>query len=113
MAQRVRENQVKFYVSDEELALIKSKMEQLDIRNMGAFLRKMAVDGYVIILDIPEIRKLATLASRMSNNINQIARHANAGGKIYEVDISELTRQQNELMTGIDDMLNRFGELNF
>lgn len=70
-AKRKREVQVNFRVSPEELALIEQKMSQLGTVNREAYLRKMALDGYVVKLDLPELKELVSLLRRSSNNLNQ------------------------------------------
>jgi hypothetical protein len=42
--------------------LIETKMAQVGTTNREAFLRKMAIDGYVVKLDLPELRELVSLA---------------------------------------------------
>jgi hypothetical protein len=54
---RQRPIQVKFFVDERELSLIKARMAQLGIENMSAYLRKMAIDGYEEKLDMPELRE--------------------------------------------------------
>ena len=57
---------------------------------MAAYLRKMAIDGYVVKLELPELRDLISLLRRTSNNFNQIARRVNSTNRIYEDDIHEM-----------------------
>lgn len=54
---RKRPIQVKFFVDEKELGLIKTRMAQLGIENMSAYLRKMAIDGYEEKPDFPESRE--------------------------------------------------------
>ena len=68
------------YVSEQERALIHAKMEQYGTSNLSAYLRKMAFDGYVVNLDLPELRELVALLRRSSNNLNQLTRCANGMG---------------------------------
>ena len=79
-----------FRVSPEELARINQKREEIGIQNMGAYLRKMAMDGYCVNLDIKEITQISSLLRRCSNNLNQYAARANAAGSIYAEDIRDL-----------------------
>ena len=79
-----------FRVSPEELARINQKREEIGIQNMGAYLRKMALDGYCVNLDIKEITQISSLLRRCSNNLNQYAARANAAGSIYAEDIRDL-----------------------
>ena len=90
MANRNRPIQVKFRVTPEERALIDKRMTQAGTINMAAYLRKMAIDGYVVKLELPELRDLISLLRRTSNNFNQIARRVNSTNRIYEDDIYEM-----------------------
>lgn len=110
MAKRIRNKQINFRVSDDELSLIESKMRQLGTKNREAYLRKMAIDGYVVKLDVPELKEIVSLMRRMSNNVNQIARRANETGRVYEVDVADVTRQQEMLWNSLRDLLARLGE---
>ena len=70
---RKRPIQVKFFVDEKEQALIKKKMEHAGIENMSAYIRKMVIDGYVVKLDMPELRELTLRMNSISNSENQIA----------------------------------------
>lgn len=74
MAHRKRSVQLHFMVTEHERELIRQKMEQLGTNNLGAYLRKMAIDGYIVKLDLPELSELLSLLRRTSNNVNQVAR---------------------------------------
>ena len=97
MANRTRPNQILFFVSDDEKRIIKAKMAQLGTRNMGAYLRKMAIDGYIIKVDYTQQKKLAAAVSRVASNINQICRCINSTGHFYAGDITELKERQGEI----------------
>ena len=97
MANRTRPNQVLFFVSDDEKRIIKAKMAQLGTKNMGAYLRKMAIDGYIIKVDYTQQKKLAAAVSRVASNINQICRRINSTGHFYADDIAELKERQGEI----------------
>lgn len=58
MAKRKRDIQLKFRVTPQEREMIETKMAQFGTTNMAAYLRKMAIDGYVVKLDLPELRRL-------------------------------------------------------
>ena len=90
MANRNRPIQVKFRVTAEERTLIDKRMAQAGVMNMAAYLRKMAIDGYVVKLELPELRDLISLLRRTSNNFNQIARRVNSTDRIYDEDIREM-----------------------
>lgn len=102
---RKRPIQVKFFVDEKEQALIKKKMEQAGIENMSAYIRKMVIDGYVVKLDMPELRELTLRMKSISNSENQIAKRVNSTGNIYETDIEEIKKNQEEIYEGIRKIL--------
>ena len=97
MKNRTRPVRIEFRVTEQERQLIQKKMEQLGTKNMGAYLRKMAIDGYIIKVDYTEQKKLAAAVSRVAGNINQICRRINQTGPFYEDDIVELKAKQCEI----------------
>ena len=97
MANRVREHQVIFRVTEAEKELIRRRMALLGTRNMQSFLRKMALDGYVVKLELPELKEMVSLLRRCSNNLNQIARRLNAQGQMYDTEMEEMLQKQDEL----------------
>ena len=97
MKNRTRSVCIEFRVTEQERQLIQKKMEQLGTKNMGAYLRKMAIDGYIIKVDYTEQKKLAASVSRVAGNINQICRRINQTGHFYEDDIVELKAKQCEI----------------
>jgi len=88
--ERKRDKQLKIWVSQEELDMIHQKMAEFGTPNMGAFVRKMVIDGYIVKLDIPELKDIIHLLGPIGNNVNQMARKLNAGGSIYREDIAEV-----------------------
>ena len=90
MANQKRNIQMKFYVTEEEKRLIDKKMAQLPTRRYGAYLRKMAIDGYIIYIDTTEIKAFTSELSAIGRNINQIAKRINAGGPAYQADMEEI-----------------------
>ena len=94
---RKRTVQIKFRVTEEERALIEEKMKLIPTRNMAAYLRKMAIDGYVIQVDHSDIKAMTSEIQKISVNINQIARRANATGSVYQEDIEEIKGVLNEI----------------
>ena len=84
-------------LTEEEKKLIESKMAQLGTCNMGAYLRKMAIDGYIIKVDYTEQKKLAAAVSRAATNINHICRRINSTGHFYADDIADLKERQAEI----------------
>lgn len=97
MPNQTRPIRIEFCVSDHEHRLIKSKMAQLNTRNMGAYLRKVAIDGYIIKVDYTEQKKLAAAVSRAAANINHICRRINQTEHCYADDVAELKERQKEI----------------
>ena len=108
---RKRPIQVKFFVDEKEQALIKKKMEQAGIENMSAYIRKMVIDGYVVKLDMPELRELTLRMKSISNSENQIAKRVNSTGSIYEADIEEIKKNQEEIYEGIRKILTSLSKI--
>ena len=97
MANRKRNIQMKFYVTEEEKRLIDEKMAQLPTQRYGAYLRKMAIDGYIIQLDTTDIKRMNAALSAIGRNINQIAKRLNAGGSAYRADVEEIRERLDEI----------------
>ena len=93
---RKREVQLNFRVSPEELALIEQKMAQL---------------GYVVRLELPELKELVSLMRYSSNNLNQLARRAHETGRIYDADLEDITRRQEALWDGVHQVLTQLVKL--
>jgi hypothetical protein len=87
---RNRTIQVKFYVTEEERALIEQKMKLVPTRNMVAYLRKIAIDGYIIQVDHADIKAMTAEIQKIGININQIAKRVNATGSVYQEDMEEI-----------------------
>ncbi len=84
-------------IKPNEKEKIREKMKEAGIKNMSAYIRKMAIDGYVIRLDLSDLNEVARLLHINSNNLNQYAKQANTNGSIYYGDIQNLKRQHEEL----------------
>ena len=97
MAVRKRNIQINFYVTEEEKQLIDEKLSQLPVKRMGAYLRKMAIDGYIINLDTTDIKAFTAELSSIGRNINQIAKRVNAGNPLYQADIQEIRERLDEI----------------
>src|SRR5574344_1841705 len=97
MADRTRPIRIEFCVAEQEKKLIESKMAQLGTRNMGAYLRKMAIDGYIIKVDYTEQKKLAAAVNKIGANINSICRRMNSTGRFYQDDVVELKGKLDEV----------------
>ena len=94
---RNRSRQVKFWVSEEEYQLLQKKMEAAGGVNQGAYIRKMILDGYIVNLEIPELKEIIRLLSITSNNVNQMARQLNSGNGIYPQELTEVEAQLEQI----------------
>jgi len=112
MANRNRPVQVKFRVTPEERKMIDRRMEQAGITNMAAYLRKMAIDGYVVKLELPELRDFISLLRRTSNNFNQIARRVNSTDRIYAEDIVEMKNLLEQIWEADNQILTKLASIN-
>ena len=108
---RKREVQLNFRVSPEELALIEQTMAQLGTKNREAYLRKMALDGYVVRLELPELKELVSLMRYSSNNLNQLTRRVHETGRIYDADLEDISRRQEALWDGVHQVLTQLAKL--
>lgn len=106
-----REIMVKFRATPDEYDLICAKAKLAGIENLSAYIRKMAIDGYVIKLDLPELREMISLLRRSSNNLNQIARRVNSTDRIYAEDMEDMMCQQQELWQCANAILKKLATL--
>ena len=97
MANRKRNIQMKFYVTEDEKRLIDEKMSQLPTRRYGAYLRKMAIDGYIIYTDMSNLKEMNKTLFSIGRNINQIAKELNAGGPAYQADMDEIRERLDQI----------------
>lgn len=82
-------------------------MRQTGIRNKNAYLRKMAIDGYCIRMDLSDVKEMVRLLGIYGNNLNQLARRANEGGSIYRNDIADLQKEMREIWEMTREILDR------
>ena len=108
---RTRTNRIHLMVTEHERDLIEQKMAQAGIRNMGAYIRKQAIDGYVLRLDLSDVWEMVRLLRITSNNMNQIAKRANETRSIYEADVADLQARYDELWNQAADILRALAEL--
>ena len=111
MAKRRLKIPIYFMVNEQEYEQIKLKMSQCGTRNMGAYLRKMAIDGYVIRLDLSDVNEMITLLRRSSNNLNQYARRAHQTGRIYQTDIEYLQNRCEQPWEKAGQILTRLASI--
>jgi len=98
-------------VSPEEKEVIDQKMALLGTSNLRGYLRKMAVDGYIVQLDMSNVVELVKLLRSISSNVNQIARRCNETRNLYAQDVEDLRKGYVEVWQGINDLLKKFESL--
>ena len=97
-------------VTPEEQALIAERMAEAGITNMGAYMRKMALNGYVLHVDLSDIRELVALQRRCANNLNQVAIHAHTDG-VYPLEITALQKDYADLWEPLSDLIKKLSEV--
>ena len=111
MKKENRNVQLHFFVTEPEAELIKERMAQTGVANLSAYLRKMAVDGYIIHLDMDDIQEMIRLLRICSNNLNQYTRRANETGSVYAADVEDLRTRLDDLWNGMDKLLLGFANI--
>ena len=86
---------------------IERRMKEAGMLNMSAYIRKMAIDGYVIQLDLSDLKEVSRLVRINANNLNQYARRANETGNIYLEDIKEIREQQEKIWEALKELIGR------
>lgn len=111
-AQFMRRNiRISVRLTEEEHRLLKEKMARIGVTNQEAFLRKMALDGLVIKLDLPELKQMISLLRYTSNNINQIAKRLNESGRTYDTDLTEILEKQKQLWGLANEVLMKLSAI--
>ena len=95
----------------EEVEILHNRMKEAGVQNMSAYIRKMALNGYVLKLDLPELHDAVRLMGSLSNNVNQIARRLSEHGSIFETEIDDITDRQKELRTILSSILHRLDQI--
>lgn len=98
-------------VTPEEHELIRERMVEAGIRNAGAYIRKMAINGYVLNVDLAPVRDLVSLQRRCANNLNQIAAGLNTYGGVYPNEISVLQNDYAALWKPLSELLKKLSEV--
>ena len=111
MGNLMREILIKFRVTAQERKLIEKKMALIGTRNMAAYLRKMAIDGQIVRLEIPELKEIVRLLRYSSNNLNQLTKRAHETGAVYEVDIAGLRDSYDSMWEAVNQILLGLAQL--
>lgn len=98
-------------MTQEELQAIQKKMELFGTTNFSAFVRKMAIDGYVVKLELPELKELVSLLRYSSNNLNQLTKRVHESGRIYDADLEDIQLNQERLWSATQEILDKLSKL--
>lgn len=109
MAERGITKRIRF--TQDELDMIQTKMLQMGTTNFSAFVRKMAIDGYVVKLELPELKELVSLLRYSSNNLNQLTRRVHETGRFYDADLEDIQQSQERLWDAARDVLTVLAKL--
>ena len=104
-------DRIRVWIRKEDRELIEKKMEEAGISNLSDYIRKMAIDGYVIRLDLSDVKEVSRLLRINANNINQIAKRANETGCIYQADLKNVEKQQEEIWQMMKKVLQRLSSI--
>ena len=104
---RIRNISIKLWVSQSEQDIIHERMAELSTNNMSAFIRKMALNGYILNVDLSPVKELVTLQRRCANNMNQIARNVNTYSGIYPHEITALQHDYEALWKPVSALLEQ------
>ena len=107
----IRNTKIDFWVNDNEYMLIRQKMIQSGVDNLSAFLRKMAIDGYIVRLDMSEVREMIAAVNRFGNNVNQIARWANGTGVVYIEHLNEIRQAQDQIYRVVNSLAEKIAAI--
>jgi hypothetical protein len=94
-----------------DIEKIRRRMDEAGVRNMSAYIRKMAIDGFVVNLDLSDVKELVRLLRYCSNNLNQYAKKANETGSIFISDIEDLRRRHDRLWDTANHILERLSAI--
>ena len=104
---RVRSVPIYVWVRPDELEVIRERMAEAGIQNMSAYMRKMALNGFVLHVDLSDVRELVSLQRRCANNLNQVAIQANTYGGVYPEEIRTLQQDYAQLWGPLSALLKK------
>lgn len=110
-AKRKRNVPLLFWVSEQERQMIQTKMDLIGTDNLSAYLRKMAIDGLVVNLELPELREMVSLLRRSSNNLNQLTKRVHETGRFYDADLEDLRQSYDGLWEAAQKILTSLAKI--
>lgn len=108
---KTQDARIEVRLTRDEKELIYERMKKIPTNNMSAFIRKMALNGYIVVLDLSDVKEAVRLLRINSNNLNQYAHKANATGKVYQEDIEQLKKQHEEIWEVMNSVLMRLSNI--
>lgn len=107
---RVRSVPLNVWLRPDELDVIRERMAEAGVQNMSAYVRKMALNGFILHVDLSDVRELVSLQRRCANNLNQVAVHANTYG-IYPAEIAALQKDYADLWEPLSELLKKLSDV--
>ena len=104
---KVRDQEIHVLWTKEEIERLNQKMAEAGVQNRSAYVRKMTLDGYIVKLDMDDINQMIHLLRNATNNLNQVAKKANATGSIDGADIADMQAKQDEILETVKEILAR------
>ena len=111
MANRKRPIRVRTYLTEEELKMVHKRMAQMGTTNREAYMRKMAIDGYVVRLELPELKEYVALQRVYSKRFNEIAKRVNETDRLYPTDVAEMKEMVGKLKEQMNLVLAEVNKL--
>ena len=108
---KTQDARIEVRLTRDEKELIHERMKKIPTNNMSAFIRKMALNGYIVVLDLSDVKEAVRLLRINSNNLNQYAHKANATGKVYQEYIEQLKKQHEEIWEVMNSVLMRLSNI--
>ena len=108
---KTQDARIEVRLTRDEKELIHERMKKIPTNNMSAFIRKMALNGYIVVLDLSDVKEAVRLLRINSNNLNQYAHKANVTGKVYQEDIEQLKKQHEEIWEVMNSVLMRLSNI--
>jgi len=104
---RKRDISIKLWISESEQDIIHERMAELGTENMSAFIRKMALNGYILNVDLSPVKDIVSLQRYCANNMNQIAVGVNTYGGVYPHEIKTLQKDYEALWEPLSNLLEQ------
>ena len=102
-----RSKRIELRVTSEELRQIHERMQETGISSLTAYVIRMAIHGYVLKMDLSDLKEMLRLMQISGNNLNQYAKKANETGSVYYEDIEELRAVQKEILREMRKVLEK------